>query len=320
MTLLLSVKGLEVTPHGLQALQALCVQAHSAALLFQVHAADEVARAKDNHRDLAARVASPSALVDIAEPHVKLAAVIAPAEEGRSPAGPRDDQLDHAALDRASVGSLQVLAPEQEHAHGAAQERRQRVGALGQGLEDLPQNAAALPGGGLAPRGYPLQALARAAELMGQEQLRGGRQRRREVQALGALARGVQHRKLRPRVRSPVALRPVCRAAATELGGGAIGRELQHAIEATQRSVVPEEGREGGEERSHGPLAALERPLVGLGEGADVHGHEEPSNRREAALLGARDLALPQPPLHAAQHLDFESMFGRTRRILHTCE
>ena len=72
-------------------------------------------------------------------------------------------------------------------------------------------------------------------------------------------------------------------------------------VHPTQPRVEAEERRQGCEERSHRPLAADDRLLVGLGKRADVHGHEQPRQGGKAALLGPRDLALSQPPFHAPE-------------------
>mmetsp|Transcript_98509 Transcript_98509/g.234552 ORF Transcript_98509/g.234552 Transcript_98509/m.234552 type:complete len:223 (-) Transcript_98509:472-1140(-) len=132
-----------------------------------------------------------------------------------------------------------------------------------------------------------------AVKLIAQQQLRRGRQSWHQAQALTALTSGIQNCKFSPAARL---------LSSPEVGGGAIRREVEHSIQQVQGLVLTKEGGKRSQQCGHGPCPAETAGLlVGLLEGAHMHRHQEPSDGGHAAFLGARDLPLLQPPLHAAQ-------------------
>mmetsp|Transcript_24251 Transcript_24251/g.38844 ORF Transcript_24251/g.38844 Transcript_24251/m.38844 type:complete len:291 (-) Transcript_24251:210-1082(-) len=64
---------------------------------------------------------------------------------------------------------------------------------------------------------------------------------------------------------------------------------------------MAEEGGQRRQQRSHGPLSTDDCLLVGLLQGANVHGHEEPGKGGQSTFFGPRNLSLPQPPFHASE-------------------
>mmetsp|Transcript_47106 Transcript_47106/g.134808 ORF Transcript_47106/g.134808 Transcript_47106/m.134808 type:complete len:467 (-) Transcript_47106:771-2171(-) len=296
---------LQAAAHGSQPVEALRVEppAVAARAPLEVHAADEVAGV--GHDAAGPHGAPACPLVRVAQPGLQLGAVVGAVQELRRPAPPRRDAVHDGDLHRGPA--LRDLAPEQQDAQAARRARRQQVGALGHRGKNLLQDGPALPVRALVGHRHPAQPLRRALQLVREQHLSRGGQPRHEVEPLWALARGVQHRQLRPRA-------PLLPRAAPEVRRGAVRRKRQGAVQPPGRREVAEEGPEGAEQGGHWARAAHDRLLEGLRERAHVHRHQQPRQRWQAALPGPRDLPLPQPPLDAAQGVSLQALRGALQR------
>mmetsp|Transcript_127398 Transcript_127398/g.318034 ORF Transcript_127398/g.318034 Transcript_127398/m.318034 type:complete len:339 (-) Transcript_127398:1154-2170(-) len=243
--------------HHLQALRTLFVQVPSSTVLFQSNTTNEIARTQNDWASFA-KFTMHSVIFHVAKLDVKLTALIASKQKRGCPTWTRHDVLSNADLHINTLGAVLGFHSQNQDANPSCQEGWQCIRTVGERLEDLLQDLPACPWCCFASLGDSLQTGSRTLQFVSQQQLRCGRQPRRQIQALGTLTCWVEHGELSPRL--------VPRPRSTpEVGSRAIRRETQHAVQTVKRTVMTKESTQKSKKRSHGPPTTCHRLLVCLG-------------------------------------------------------